>query len=50
MSTLGKLIDVTPEELSAVLDRVKQEQRTELAIVGPGIWLAHSPTDLPPMN
>lgn len=43
MSTPGKLIDVSAEELDAVLDRLQQAQTTEVAIVGPYHWLGGNP-------
>ncbi len=48
MTTPGELIDVTPEELNAVLDRIQEEQITELAIVGPIVtWLSLDPNEWP---
>ena len=37
METTEKLLRVTPQELSAVFDRLKAERVTHLAILGPGI-------------
>ncbi len=47
MSTPGKLIDVSAEELDVVLDRLQQTQATELAIIGPTFWLGSNPNDWP---
>lgn len=37
METTEKLLRVTPQELSAIFDRLKAERVTHLAILGPGI-------------
>lgn len=47
MATSGKLIDVTPEELDAALDKILAENITELAIAGDLDWLSADSMDWP---
>lgn len=47
MDTTEKLIQVTPRELEAILDRLDADQVTRLAIVGPGNILSSNPNDWP---
>ena len=45
MATTGELIQVTPKELEAILDRLQAENFTALAIIGPGIILSDDPAE-----
>lgn len=44
---MARLIDVTPEELETVLDRIQREQITKLEIFGPRVWCGDNPNNLP---
>ncbi len=45
MSTSGKIIRVTPEEMDAVLTKIEEERIKELAIVGPDLQISPNPDD-----
>lgn len=47
LRNMARLIDVTPEELETVLDRIQREQITKLEIFGPRVWCGDNPNNLP---
>ncbi len=47
METVEEVINVTPLELRAILDRLASEHTTRLAIVGPDIYVSGNPSTWP---